>query len=597
MPAGLWNRVARQPQSLWLRKALFQVHLWTGIAVGLYVLVISLTGSVLVYRNELYRAFSPKPVIVDGSGQPISREAAEDAARSAYPGWDVSDVRTGETANHAIEVSLASGDRTKRRLLHPFTGEDLGDPLPAGYRLSAWLLDLHDNLLGGETGRRVNGVGAVLLILLCATGAVVWWPGVGRLRRSLLVSPRANWKRVTWSLHSALGFWFFAFVLIWGVSGAYLSFPQAFGALLDVLEPLDEANPVERVVDRIQVLAGVPALRPSGWPGHSRLRAGAVQLDDDAGLGDRRNGPRGDVRHRGADVVESRAPAAARRRARRGGSCRAGGDAACRSGADGPVRDVQGWALCFDRRWRPPYSCNPCLRSRGARMSTRHRPWMAAAMGLVFAHILFVGADPAVHTQAAQASKTVRRTPDGKPDFNGVWQALTTASWDLEDHNAQKGVPAGQGVVEGGASRTCRRRSQRRRNTRTSDGARPAAQVLPAGCSAHHVHAVSVPHQPDAELVTITYEYNHAYRWIWTDGSKHPEALDFWMGDSRGRWEGDTLVVDVANFNGQTWFDRAGNLHSDALHLVERYHAAWARPHPLRSRPSRIRRSSRGPGR
>ena len=191
-------------------------------------------------------------MIVDGSGQPISREAAESTARSVYPGWDVSDVRTGETANHAIEVSLASGDRTTRRLLHPFTGEDLGDPLPAGYRLSAWLLDLHDNLLGGETGRRVNGVGAVLLILLCATGAVIWWPGVGRLRRSLLVSPRANWKRVTWSLHSALGFWFFAFVLIWGVSGAYLSFPQAFGALLDVLEPLDEANPVERVVDRIQ---------------------------------------------------------------------------------------------------------------------------------------------------------------------------------------------------------------------------------------------------------------------------------------------------------------------------------------------------------
>jgi hypothetical protein len=73
------------------------------------------------------------------------------------------------------------------------------------------------------------------------------------------------------------------------------------------------------------------------------------------------------------------------------------------------------------------------------------------------------------------------------------------------------------------------------------------------------------------ELVSVTFEYNHAYRWIWTDGSKHPEAIDFWMGDSRGRWEGDTLVVDVTNFNGNNWFDRAGNFHSDALRLTERF--------------------------
>ena len=73
-------------------------------------------------------------------------------------------------------------------------------------------------------------------------------------------------------------------------------------------------------------------------------------------------------------------------------------------------------------------------------------------------------------------------------------------------------------------------------------------------------------------MVGMSFEYTHASRLIYTDGSAHLDGLiDFWMGDSRGRWEGDTLVVDVALFNGETWFDRAGNFHSPQLHVVERY--------------------------
>jgi hypothetical protein len=72
--------------------------------------------------------------------------------------------------------------------------------------------------------------------------------------------------------------------------------------------------------------------------------------------------------------------------------------------------------------------------------------------------------------------------------------------------------------------------------------------------------------------ITMLFEYVHATRFIYTSGSQHPPGhIDWWMGDSRGRWEGDTLVVDVVHFNDQTWFDRAGNFHSEQLHLVERY--------------------------
>jgi len=72
--------------------------------------------------------------------------------------------------------------------------------------------------------------------------------------------------------------------------------------------------------------------------------------------------------------------------------------------------------------------------------------------------------------------------------------------------------------------------------------------------------------------VTVLYEYVHTVRYVFTNGMPHPKGpIEWWLGDSRGRWEGDTLVVDVVHFNDQTWFDRAGNFHSTALHVVERY--------------------------
>ena len=86
-----------------------------------------------------------------------------------------------------------------------------------------------------------------------------------------------------------------------------------------------------------------------------------------------------------------------------------------------------------------------------------------------------------------------------------------------------------------------------------------------------------------ATHVAMTFEWQHVFRLIYTNGTTHATPLHFWMGDSRGRWEGDTLVVDVTNHNDQTWFDMAGNFHSDALHVVERYTMLGCRHHPLRS--------------
>ena len=149
----------------------------------------------------------------------------------------------------------------------PYTGEDLGNALPLGWRVTTWLLDLHDNLLAGDTGRSVNGIGAVLLTLLTLTGACIWWPGIQSWRRSLTIDRQANWRRFNWTLHSAFGFWTLVFIFMWGVTGIYLSFPEPFMALVDYLEPFDETNFDLRVRDTVLYwFAYLHFGRFAGWP-------------------------------------------------------------------------------------------------------------------------------------------------------------------------------------------------------------------------------------------------------------------------------------------------------------------------------------------
>ena len=165
------------------------------------------------------------------------------------------------------------------------------------------------------------------------------------------------------------------------------------------------------------------------------------------------------------------------------------------------------------------------------------------------------------------------RTPDGQPDLQGIWQVVNTAAWDIQDHAAQLGMPAGQGVVAGNEipyqSWALVKKEENFENRLTAD---PETKCYMPGVP--RITYMPYPFQilqfPDRVL--ILYEYVHVTRTIYMEGSFHPEGhIDFWMGDSRGRWEGDTLVVDVIHFNDQTWFDRAGNFHSSELHVVERY--------------------------
>ena len=200
-------------------------------------------------------------------------------------------------------------------------------------------------------------------------------------------------------------------------------------------------------------------------------------------------------------------------------------------------------------------------------MNARFRAHVVSALLVALTCGVAVAAD-----QSPSAS-AVARGPDGHPDLSGYWQVLNTAAWNIQDHSAQPGIPAGQGVVDGNEIPyqpwAAEKQKENFANRATAD---PESKCYLPGIP----RLIYMPFpfqiaQTPKEIIMLS-EYAHAVRTIHTDGSTHPAtAVESWLGDARGRWEGNTLVVDVRHFNDKTWFDRAGNFHSNALYVVERY--------------------------
>ena len=172
----------------------------------------------------------------------------------------------------------------------------------------------------------------------------------------------------------------------------------------------------------------------------------------------------------------------------------------------------------------------------------------------------------------ATAAQALPRTSDGRPNLQGIWQVLNTAAWDIQDHQAWLGEPAGQGVVEGNElpyrPEALAKKRQNFENRSTAD---PDSKGYLPGVP--RIMYMPFPFQilQTRDHVAIAFEYDRGIRTIYTNGTEHPKgAINWWMGDSRGRWDGNTLVIDVTNLNGYTWFDDSGNFYTNAAHLVER---------------------------
>jgi hypothetical protein len=233
------------------------------------------------------------------------------------------------------------------------------------------------------------------------------------------------------------------------------------------------------------------------------------------------------------------------------------------------------------------------------------RGWMsiaAIAVGMpALAGLLWVAATQA-EGQGSKvgefpASYRAPRMADGRPNLNGIWQAFTTANWDIQDHEAAAGPypelmgaygaqPGGQGVVEGNEipyqpwalakkkeNYANRMKVDLSSDERWHDLGDPELKCYMPGVP--RATYMPFPFQivqgsgPEPYIL-MAYEFTSSTRIIRMNWNEEAPA-ESWMGWSRGHWEGDTLVVDVTGLRKETWFDRAGNFHSDALHVVERY--------------------------
>lgn len=236
------QRCFRRPQQLAARRLNFQVHLWVGILLTLYLTVIGVTGSILVFRAELERICGLKPWQGVRAGEPVADIATVvENLRAAYPRSHIVSVMA-PTEDDATFVAVLEGRRRTTVACGPADGKVLGE----FSRRTNWLdlvRELHESLLAHRTGRILNGVGAAFLLLLNGTGLVIWWPGIRNWKRALKVDFQRNWRRINFDLHSSAGFWTILIVSFWALSGIYFAWPRQVFLSVNSFSPVITARP------------------------------------------------------------------------------------------------------------------------------------------------------------------------------------------------------------------------------------------------------------------------------------------------------------------------------------------------------------------
>jgi uncharacterized iron-regulated membrane protein len=207
------------------KPALKTIHTWIGIVSGLFLSVIALTGSVILFRAEFERAAMPPHTAADAANRATIDRAAQEIARSR-PDAVVRRVRIPATpADPYVFQVQASGKRTERVVSDAATGQVLGTLQP---NTVDWMVDMHRNLLSGTTGRGIVGGFGIVLFVLSATGLVMWLSGARKWRAWISVRKRGSTVRFNYELHRASGLWSYAFLALISFTGIELAYPNAF---------------------------------------------------------------------------------------------------------------------------------------------------------------------------------------------------------------------------------------------------------------------------------------------------------------------------------------------------------------------------------
>lgn len=226
-----WSRFVRQPQTVLLRKALFQIHLWAGVLAALYLCAIGITGSLLVFKDELMPRPARSMSAASSSSQCTPAILLEALGRAAAirPGLDpvLASCPTQAMPFYTVALRPAAASTQTTVYLNPGSLQIAGENNQDSSWI-AWVYRFHLELLLAHNGRQWNGVGASLLLVLVLSGLVLWWPGIARWKRAFTLNLNASWKRINWDLHSVAGIWTIAFTLIWATTTIYFAWPEPF---------------------------------------------------------------------------------------------------------------------------------------------------------------------------------------------------------------------------------------------------------------------------------------------------------------------------------------------------------------------------------
>lgn len=206
-----------------------------GIGAGLYILMISVSGSAVVLRPQFNRWFVSSQV-TSTEGQALTGSALEMKVAEVYAGYQIVNIVPSNRPGRATYVSLEKNGEESSRFFDQYAGSDLGSTYPWPVRTVEWITRLHDDLLlDRATGRKVNGAGGVLLLVMVITGIVIWWQGRRRWKEGLQIK-RKSTHPFMWQLHGFLGFWSLLLMFAWGITAIYFAWPQPFDFIIDSLD-------------------------------------------------------------------------------------------------------------------------------------------------------------------------------------------------------------------------------------------------------------------------------------------------------------------------------------------------------------------------
>ena len=269
----------RHPRQSPVRKLLFQIHLWLGVGLGIYAALVGLTGSLLVFRPELQQVTLDD---VPAGAERISPDSAAEVLRRAYPDRRLLTFIVPQSDRDVYAGWLFKGSNSLLVHMHPVTGALISSDA-SSMRFWNFVSDLHVNLLAGSTGHVASGVLGLLTICILVSGLVLWWQGAAHWKRGLKVQTGARWRRLNWDLHSAVGFWASAALLIIALTGVYFVWPAAFRTAVGAFGTLSQRGPYpipsptssKTLASVEEIIAVARKVQTNGRPGRINLSESA----------------------------------------------------------------------------------------------------------------------------------------------------------------------------------------------------------------------------------------------------------------------------------------------------------------------------------